>query len=130
MAMHRSSLWPVVWAPLAVIVGHAALAALFGHQRQLDPVFHFLGGGAGGYALLRAPQVWPALADRWPRQRAPFVLAVVAAVTLIWEVAECLSDLLLRTRVQHGVVDTVWDLVLGFGGAVAAVLVSGWTSRR
>jgi hypothetical protein len=51
--------WLASWAPLAVLVLHAGLAAAFGHRREYDPAFHFLGGAAGAHCLLRALEVFP-----------------------------------------------------------------------
>jgi hypothetical protein len=114
----------VAWAPAMVVLSHSALAGLIGHRRELDPLFHFLGGVAGTHAILGAwavfPQVRPRLAIGHPSQIA---IATVSAAAVLWELAEFASDRLLRTRIQFGWSDTGLDVVLGIGGAVVGAII-------
>jgi hypothetical protein len=71
----------------------------FGDRRALDPLFHFLGGAAGAYGLLRMFEVFPKRLRRalaWSRSRT--ILAAMIAVALLWELAEFGSDSFLGTE--------------------------------
>jgi len=120
----------ISWAPVAVLLLHSALAALIGHRRDLDPVFHFLGGVAGAYAVCQALVMVPQLTSRLVVGNTR--LLAVAAVTLVavlWECAEFASDRLLGSHIQLGWPDTMMDLALGVGGAVIGAIL-GAASRR
>ena len=113
-----------------VVLSHSGLAGLFGHRRELDPLFHFLGGVAGAHAILRAAVAFPQLIPRVAvGYSAQFAVATVSVATVLWELAEFASDRLLGSRIQFGWSDTGLDLVLGIGGAVVGVLI-GWALER
>lgn len=118
----------IAWAPAAVVLGHAVAAAVFGHLPSLDPVFHLLGGVAGASALL-------ALFGRWPQWVPPgrgqaLTLLCVVIVAVLWEVGEVVLNQLRWARITTDAPDTALDLVLGVGGALLRVFISGRPSRR
>jgi hypothetical protein len=121
-------LWLAGWAPLLVVAVHSALAAALGHQRQYDPGFHFAGGAAGAYCLLRAFNLFRAELGPFSRSH-PFlvVMALMFAVVAVWEGLEFGSDRLLGTRVQAGLEDTTMDMVLGVLGASSILAVASFT---
>ena len=131
---HQSVLSRIVtiaWAPLSVLVLHSALAAAIGHQRQYDPVFHFLGGAAGAYSLLRLFTLFQNRLAPLKGLDAPIaVLVVMLAVTIGWELLEFASDRLLGSHVQRGVGDTSSDILLGLLGAVCVIGLVHVTGRR
>ena len=117
------TLWRVGWAPVAVIAFHAALAAVNGHRIEFDPVFHFLGGAAGAYSVLKAMALVPhRLSARVAGNRGSVAVVAVALVAVLWECGEFAADLVFGSRVQAGWEDTSMDLILGVGGAALGVL--------
>ena len=100
-----------------MVLAHAAVTAIFGHQRWLDPVFHFLGGAAVFYTIDRLLRLFAGV------RRPKLALALVVVPVLLWELVEFLSDRYLGTLVQQGALDTGSDVVLGLGGAVVGFLV-------
>ena len=107
-----------------VVLSHSGLAALIGHRRELDPLFHFLGGVAGAYAILGAVVACPQLIPRAAIGRSTqFAVATVLVAAVLWELAEFASDRLFGSRIQLGGSDTGLDLVLGIGGAVVGVII-------
>ena len=124
-------LWRLGWAPVGVLVLHFVLAALFGHRRELDPVFHFLGGAAGAYFLLRMLDGYPERLPRaWARNGSRTIVFAMIGVALLWELAEFGSDRVLGSHIQQGPLDTWSDVALGAAGAVAAVWVETVRARR
>ena len=128
-------LWPrarsVAWAPLVVVGAHAILAAAMGHRRESDPWFHFLGGAAGAYSLIRTFDLFPALVRpiaNWPRGWSILLLMTVVALT--WELAEFASDRFFGTHIQQNLVETGLDIVLGIAGALATIRVTGIVRKR
>jgi len=108
----------VVWMPVAVIATHWLAAAIFGHQRQLDPFFHLAGGVAGADALWCLLSFAPAEQARRIPHRTAFVVGSVLVVALLWEGGELLSDRWRGTHIQAGPFDTWSDVALGVAGAV------------
>jgi hypothetical protein len=111
------------WAPLAVVIGHAVIALVFGHQRQFDPAMHFFGGVAGAYFASRAVFV----ARNWfgnpaPTAHALIAFCLTATAAVCWEFEEFTSGLIFGHSSQHSVEETMGDLLLGCGGALIFVL--------
>ena len=124
-------LWSAAWAPLALLVLHSALTAALGHQRQYDPVFHFLGGAAGAYCLLHLLGLFQAgVAALKGLNPSVVVLAVMLAVTIVWELLEFASDRLLGSHIQLGAGDTSSDILLGMFGALCVIGLVRVTERR
>jgi hypothetical protein len=121
----------VVWAPAVVVLSHSALAGLIGHRRELDPLFHFLGGVAGTHAILGAWTAFPQVRSRVAiGHRSQLAIAMVSVAAVLWELAELASDRLVGSRIQLGWSDTGLDLCLGIGGAVVRVFVGGAMVRN
>ena len=126
---HR--LWPIVWAPLGVLVIHGALSAGFGHRRELDPLFHFLGGAGGAYAVLQTLERFGgSLPEPAIRYRTAIAVGLVAIVAILWELMEFASDRLLGSHIQRGPADTWSDIALGIGGAMVVALVASTLGAR
>ena len=123
-------LWLVGWAPMGVVALHSGAAAIFGHQREYDPAFHFAGGAAGAYCLWRALQVFHTAFGRLAGFNPVLVvMTVMVTVTCVWEVAEFASDRVLGTHVQLGRADTAMDIALGIVGASCAVGLAALVNR-
>jgi hypothetical protein len=129
----RSALTEIVrraaWAPLAVLVVHAA-AAWLGWRREADNLVHFLGGAAAAYFTLRCLEILGPLLGamrRGTRLAVAFFGACTAAV--FCELVEFASDSWLGTEVQQSLRETMLDLVAGVAGA-AVTLVAIVVGRR
>ncbi len=121
----------IVAAPAAVVLLHALLAAVLGHRREFDPAFHFLGGVAGAYALLRATGRFPGLVNPVVRRHESlWLVGLVLGIALFWEAAELASDLVVGTHIQRGLTDTGTDVALGVAGAVVVAAVAAISARR
>ena len=111
-----------LWAPAAIVFVHWLAGAWFGHEPIVDPVMHFSGGLAAAFFFWRAGIcARPYLGD--PSHLAltllSFGLAVTAAVG--WEFAEFIGDRVRGTNMQRDLPNTMRDLFLGVGGALAYV---------
>lgn len=85
---------------------------------------HLLGGVAATYFFWRAAANARSVAGRFPQvNHAAFALACTASATILWEIFEFLSDRLLQTRMQHGVGDTLSDIVFSLAGGAAYVFL-------
>jgi hypothetical protein len=127
----NSRMWPVVWAPLAVVALHSVLSIAIGHRRDLDPLFHFLGGIAGAYALLQIVRCFPqSIPMSVVRHRTTIVIGLVVAATLLWEFMEFGSDRLLGTHVQLHQGDTLSDIALGIGGGALMATLAALIRRN
>jgi hypothetical protein len=63
-------------------------------------------------------------------RKAGLAFLTALGVMLLWEVGEFFSNRYLHINVQQGVADTYGDLVLGFSGAVLALLIlEMWLKR-
>ena len=114
-----------------MIVAHWLAGEWFGHEPVVDPVMHFSGGVAAAYFIWHSA----VCARRYLGDMSilaigllAFALAMVAAVG--WEFAEFVGDRLRGTNVQHGLANTMRDLFLGAGGALAYVAIRGPLSWR
>ena len=113
----RSFALRVGWAPLTVVFFHSAYGWLIGHPPALDLVMHPLGGLSVAYAAHRAlPRLQPLvginrLAHYW------LVLGTSFICANLWEYAEFLADILVDSRIQTSIQETMLDLVLGTGAA-------------
>jgi hypothetical protein len=111
------------WAPVAVVMVHAAITLLFGHKPSLDPAMHFLGGAAGAYfashVLLEA-RAW--FGEPARGARAAIVFCITATAALFWEFLEFVSGLLMGHSSQHSIPETMADLMLGCAGAAVLVI--------
>ena len=117
--MIRTLLLRAAWAPLAVVLGHAAVVLIFGHQRNLDPALHFLGGAAGAYFAVHAID----LGSAWfghpsPGARSLIAFCLTATAALLWEFEEFAAGEISGYTAQLSLRETMADLLLGCGGAL------------
>jgi hypothetical protein len=106
------------WAPVAVVVVHAAITLVFGHKPSLDPAMHFFGGAAGAYFVSRAlmeARAW--FGEPAKGARAVIAFCITATAALFWEFLEFVSGQLMGHSSQHSIPETMADLMLGCGGA-------------
>ena len=109
---------------MAVLILHAVGGRMLGHEPYVDPIMHFLGGTAAALFLRHAASV----AGRQLGVLTKLGLDLLAfgltcATALFWEFGEFASDLLLGTRTQRSLGNTMRDLALGVGGAVAYLAI-------
>ena len=121
--MIKTLLIRAAWAPLAVLIGHAAIVLVFGHQRALDPALHFLGGAAGAYFATHAI----VLASAWfghpsPGARSMIAFCLTATAALFWEFEEFATGQMSGHSSQFSLEETMADLLLGCGGALVFVV--------
>ncbi len=119
----RALLRRTLWAPLAVLVFHAAIART-SWREPLDFWMHFSGGAAAAFcawhALLSAE---PFLGKNTPLGRALFAFALACTVGLFWEFGELLSDQLRSTHIQHELHETLRDLIADTAGALVVIVI-------
>ncbi|HVF70478.1 MAG TPA: hypothetical protein VM940_02620 [Chthoniobacterales bacterium] len=111
------------WAPVAVLIFHAAVAKTPWRQ-PLDFAMHFSGGAAIAYFLFEAQDHFRGfLAPPSPFGRYLFAFALACTVGLFWEFGELFSDWFLHTHIQKSLHETMRDLIADTGGAVTSLLV-------
>lgn len=118
------------WAPLLVFCLVVVAVRIFDAYTRLpwlDVPTHFLGGIAVTYFFWFAFANARSVAGHLPNLR-PAVLAFgcTAGTAILWEILEFSSDRLLGTQLQHGVGDTVSDIVFGLAGGVAYLFLRRW----
>jgi hypothetical protein len=123
------------WAPISVVLFHAAVAiGLDAYTRfpPLDIPMHFVGGVAIAYFFSGC---FTALPDGFiePKHRRWAEFVVVAALTttaaVVWEFAEFLADAFLAAGSQRGLDDTMLDMAMGMLGGVAWLGVAAIIGR-
>lgn len=118
------------WAPIAVFAAHVAASRLLGTYLAfpaLDVPMHLAGGAAIGYFFwcsLRVDESLPIVGSLNATAAALLSLAATGTATLVWELAEWLSDRYLGSRAQLGLDDTLLDMALGLGGGLALLLAA------
>lgn len=124
------------WAPALVFglnmvlwLGFEAYAVF----PALDIPMHFIGGVAIAYfafnALLTAVSCDLIGTPNMAAIRImSFFCACSAAV--FWEFAEFVADPYFETKLQHGLVDTIFDLFLGVCGALSYLAVGLWRESK
>jgi hypothetical protein len=119
-----------VWAPLAVVVLHAILAAIFGHEPYVDPAIQLCGGVAVAYLLHEACVTlsW-LLGQPSTLGRNLMAFGLTAAFAILWEVGEFVIDSLVGSHIQGDVPETMRDLILGLMGAMV-FLIGHWLGVR
>ena len=123
----KRSFQQAAWAPLTVFCAWAlaALSGLYKTYLWLDKPTHF----AGGFALAYFFAACLAQSQRWLGPIPPLIQrgsCVALAVTgaLAWEFYEYFSDLYFGTQLNHGVTDTLSDLLFGVVGAASFALLA------
>jgi hypothetical protein len=117
------TLLEAAWAPVLVFcLFLVALHAfdLYRHYPWVDVPTHFLGGLAMAFFFWRAVANARTIAGLATRVNpVSLVMGCTAGAAILWEVFEFLSDQFLGTRTQHGMGDTLSDIVVGLGGGAA-----------
>ena len=126
----RSVFREAAWPALTVLVAHALLGKLFGHEPVVDPVMHVLGGVAFAYLVIGLIRLFP----EWSGQVRPLILYLLAfgltsSAAIVWELAEFLSDIYLGTKTHTSIASTLRDLFNGLLGALALVAAHWLWSR-
>jgi hypothetical protein len=129
-----SLIWRTVrdaaWPGLVVLVAHAVLGELFGHEPYVDPAMHFAGGAAAAFFFTRLPQVLPGhLGKPTALTRGLLGIGLTSTVAILWELGEYFSDVFLSTHIQRSVGNTMRDLINGMIGAITLVVVEGVMRR-
>lgn len=96
-----------------------------------DKVLHALSGVMLGYVgfmilvILNMQKQFTA----GPKMVAFFTFSTAMASAGLWEIVEFTVDKLGYGPMQHGLEDTMWDIILASGGAVLATVVAYWHFR-
>jgi hypothetical protein len=118
------------WPGLVVLVAHAVLGELFGHEPYVDPAMHFAGGVAAAFFFTRLPRLFPEhLGEPTPLARALLGIGLTSAIAILWELGEYASDAFLGTHIQRDVGNMMRDLVNGMLGASVLVVFQRRTNR-
>jgi hypothetical protein len=122
------------WAPLLVLFPVFLADWTFDVFTRLpwfDIPTHLLGGVAATYFFWRAAANAASVAGRFQSvSHAVFALACTTGATILWELFEFLSDRLLRTRMQHGMGDTLSDIFFSLAGGVAYLVLRRFAAHR
>ncbi|WMW26380.1 hypothetical protein RE474_06645 [Methanolobus sediminis] len=119
----------VLWLTLAIFLHTIGTFEFYNYIDNWDHVTHALSASvvaAAGYTLIRAIDIYVDEIYIPPRVLFIFILIFVLAMGVIWEIIEFLSDELTSTLgynailAQHGIGDTMLDLVFDLLGAILA----------
>lgn len=119
----------VLWLTLAIFLHTAGTFAFYDYIDKWDHVTHALSASvvaAAGYTLIRAIDIYVDEIYIPPRMLFLFILLFVLAMGVIWEIIEFLSDEFTSLMgyaailAQHGIGDTMVDLMFDLFGAVIA----------
>jgi hypothetical protein len=119
----KNSFYQAAWAPLTVFVFYVVAAKGFNAYilyPWLGIPTHFCGGAAITYFFLITVANSQTLLGSIPKIiQLPLALGLTAMTALVWEFLEYLSDIVLGTQMNLGVLDTLSDLFFGLlGGAI------------
>jgi hypothetical protein len=119
-----------LWAPIAVVVLHSVLGAIFGHEPYVDPAIQLCGGVAVAYFLYVACTSLPGvLGQPTPLGRNLMAFGLTAAMAILWQAGAYVIDSLFGTHLLTNVAETIRDLILGLLGALF-FLVGHWLGVR
>jgi uncharacterized membrane protein YjdF len=119
----------VLWLTLAIFLHTIGTFEFYNYIDNWDHVTHALSASvvaAAGYTLIRAIDIYVDEIYIPPRVLFIFILIFVLAMGVVWEIIEFLSDVLTSALgydailAQHGIGDTMLDLVFDLLGAVLA----------
>ena len=124
----KNTFQQAAWAPLTVFVLYAVAAKGF-NAYIIYPWFdiptHFCGGVAITYFFLSATQHAQAKIGHVPKLiRLLLSLGLTAITAVVWEFLEFSSDIMLGTKMNLGVSDTLSDLFFGLLGGLVMVAVA------
>ena len=119
----------VIWLTAAAFLHTLGSAGLYDYLGQWDSLTHALSASlvaAAGYTVVRAIDLHSDEVYLPSRTMFAFILLFVLAIGVVWELAEFAIDLAARrfgfeaVLAQHGVNDTVGDLLFNLAGAIVA----------
>jgi hypothetical protein len=123
-AWFQDVLREAAWPGVTVLVAHAFLGEVFGHEPYVDPAMHFLGGVAAAMFFSRIGPFFPSLLGTLlPQARRILAFTATTTVAVLWEFGEYLSDLYLGTRTHTSIGSTLRDLFNGMLGALVYIAV-------
>ncbi|WP_094227630.1 hypothetical protein [Methanolobus psychrotolerans] len=118
-----------LWVTLAIFLDALGTFAFYDNVARWDNITHALSASvvaAAGYVLIRAIDIYVEEIYIPPKVLFLFILLFVLATGVVWEILEFLTDEL-TTRLgykailaQHGIHDTMVDLVFDLLGAILA----------
>jgi hypothetical protein len=121
----KNTFQQAAWAPLTIFVFYAVAAKGFNAYilyPWLDMPTHFCGGMAITYFFLIAIVHSQALIGNVPKPiQFSLSLGLTAIIAVVWEFLEYLSDIVLGTKMNLGVSDTLSDLFFGLLGGVVVL---------
>ena len=126
----RTLIRDAAWPGLVVLVAHALLGEIFGHEPYVDPAMHFSGGMAAAFFFTRLPRVlrgW--FGDPTPVTIALLGIGLTSTVAVLWELGEFLADVALGTHIQRGIGNTMRDLMNGILGAAVFIVADAVVLR-
>ncbi len=119
----------VLWLTLAIFLHTAGSFVFYDNIARWDHVTHALSASvvaAGGYTIIRAIDIYMDEIYIPPKVLFLFILMFVLATGVIWEIIEFMSDEITAylgyeaILAQHGINDTMVDLLFDLVGAVLA----------
>ena len=111
------------WAPVAVLIFHAAMAKT-SLRTPLDFTIHFLGGASMAYLMYRALESFAFLLGQVTfLGQLIFSFALACTVGVFWEFTEFFRDTMYHTHIQQSLQETMLDLVADAAGATASLLL-------
>lgn len=124
----KCSLREAGWAPALVLV----LSLIFGnvfHAYErfpgLDKAVHLIGGMAIAYFFATSIRYSQGLTGKiGSKLQLVLVLALTLVVAFAWEGIELLGDASLNMKMNHGLTDTLLDIVFGLLGALIVLVFS------
>ncbi len=124
-AWFKNAFSQAAWAPVTVFIFYAVAAKVFNAYIAypwLDIPTHFAGGLAISYFFLHAVFYSQPVVGAIPKlvQRL-LVLGLTAITAVAWEFFEYACDVMLGTKMNLGVADTLADLFFGLLGAVVVI---------
>lgn len=107
------------WAPALVLLVHG-LPDPLNLRSDTNWLIHYLGGVAIAFFFFRGIRIF----KRWFGEITFFATLLLTfslscTTALFWEFVEYASDVFLKTRIQHSIVETMGDLLAGAGGAAS-----------
>lgn len=118
------------WAPLLVLCPVVLAEGIFDAYTRfpwVDIPTHFLGGIAVTYFFWCASANAQSVAGQFAKvSHTVLSLGGSAAMIILWEFFEFLSDRLLHAHMQHGLRDTSSDIFFGLAGGVAYLVLRRW----
>jgi hypothetical protein len=111
------------WAPIAVMLLHAAVASTR-WRVPLDFTIHFLGGISIAFFSFHAIDCFKKFLGETTTLLS-YVLSFTAACTVgvFWELGEFASDVYLGTHIQQSIRETMSDLIADVSGATLSLLL-------